>query len=183
MKRFFLVCVLSVLGAVGCGNVPANTTGSANNTTPAPATQNANGATPPAASPAQAASSPAARSPEIVVREFYQWYLGALKRNEDPFRQGLTTMRRYVTGERITELQRQLSRPEGIDADYFLQAQDWGDDWETNVAVTGTEQRGATATTTVNLGAQGSEFQQRLRVTLQQQAEGWRIDRVESMMN
>lgn len=177
MKQNFLVCALCLSFAMGCGNAANNTPANANRTTPAPATAKANGGAQPAASPAQAT-----QSLEAAVREFYQWYLRSLNRNEDPFsQQGLTTMRRYVTSDRIAELQRQRNSPEGLDADYFLQAQDWADDWETHVSATGTEQRGATATTNVTLGAQGSEFRQRLRVTLQQQAESWQISRVEGV--
>lgn len=181
MKLFFLVCILSGACAVGCGKAADTAQRNGNNNTPAPAAQNANGAAQPAASPAQAASSPAAaaQSPDVVVKEFYQWYLRSLKRNEDPFRQGLTTLRRYVSGELITELQRQRNSPDGMDADYFLQAQDWGEDWETNITVTGTEQRDAGASTVVALGPRESVLQQRLRVTLRRQAEGWQITAVE----
>lgn len=174
MKQFFLVCVLSGTCVVGCGQATNTASQNATNATPATATQNTNSAAQPAASP-----SPAAQSPDVVVREFYQWYLRALKRNEDPFRQGQATMRRYVSSELMTELQRQRNSPDGMEADYFLQAQDWGEDWETNISVSGTEQQDATASTVVALGPRESVLQQRLRVTLRRQADGWKIVAVE----
>jgi hypothetical protein len=180
MKRFFLICVLSVSCAVGCGNVPNTATRNVNNNTSAATSQNGNGAAQTASPTAQASPSPVAQSLDVVVREFYQWYLRSLKRDEDPFGQGLTTMRRYVSNDLITELQRQRNSPDGMEFDYFLQAQDWGEDWETNVSVTGTELRGTTATTVAALGPRESVLQQRLRVTLRQQADGWRITAVEN---
>lgn len=71
MKRFSLVCVLSVLCAVGCSQAPDTATGNVNNTTPATATRNTNGAAQTAASssPAAPSPSPAAQPPNQATAQ------------------------------------------------------------------------------------------------------------------
>src|SRR2546428_1258918 len=72
------------------------------------------------------ASKPAVRSPEVVLKEFYKWYIHAGSHNIDPFKTDKATLKKYVTVRFIREIERNDKLPEGqgFDADYFLQTQD-----------------------------------------------------------
>src|SRR6266542_2552763 len=72
------------------------------------------------------ASTPAVRSPEIVLKEFYKWYIHAGSHDIDPFKTDKPTLKKYVTLRFIREIERNDKLPEGqgFDADYFLQTQD-----------------------------------------------------------
>src|SRR6266496_1389291 len=72
------------------------------------------------------ASTPAVRSPEVVLKEFYKWYIHAGSRDIDPFKTDKATLKKYVTVRFIREIERNDKLPEGqgFDADYFLQTQD-----------------------------------------------------------
>ena len=69
-----------------------------------------------------------AASPEEVVRQFYDWYLHAGMPN--PERKNLATFRKYVT-QRL--LKKQMD-PE-VDADLFLNAQDFDESWENHFSL------------------------------------------------
>src|SRR6202171_6460197 len=90
------------------------------------------------------ASSPGARSPDIVVKEFYEWYIHSVSHHTDPFKAGKTTLKKYVTLRFILKLERIAKEmaSEGYDGDNFLQAQgrypdspDLEDEWIKNISV------------------------------------------------
>ncbi len=70
-----------------------------------------------------------------------------------------------------------LARPEGLDADYFIQSQDFDKSWETDIQVTKVQIAGAKATLTVRLGKRPM-ISPPLNITLQKAA-GWKIDGVQ----
>lgn len=63
--------------------------------------------------------------PEIVIKGFYRWYIHSINQSIDPFKKGRATLRKYVTLRLIQEVEKS-----DLDADYFLQTQDWGNEWE-----------------------------------------------------
>ncbi|MCA1633657.1 MAG: YbjP/YqhG family protein [Acidobacteria bacterium] len=121
---------------------------------------------------AQSASAPpkAARPPEVVVEGFYKWYIRSVSQNIDPFKKGKATLRKYVTLKLIREVEKTE-----LDADYFLQSQEWHDEWEKSVLVSKPEVRGTTATAIVTFNAEGYP---RVRVSLKQEGGVWKIDKV-----
>ncbi|UOD33279.1 DUF3828 domain-containing protein [Massilia violaceinigra] len=58
-----------------------------------------------------------------------------------------------------------MNSEDGLDADYFIQAQDYHDDWEKNISVAKSRISGNAATVRVTPGA-GKESIQRLELTL-----------------
>ncbi|HEX8096530.1 MAG TPA: DUF3828 domain-containing protein, partial [Pyrinomonadaceae bacterium] len=76
----------------------------------------------------------------------------------------------------------------GINADFFIDAQDWDEGWEKNISVSKATIQGAHATVTVTLKggkplADNKTFDNKLRVGLRKEAGGWKIDTVNGKAN
>src|SRR5437763_12768058 len=101
-----------------------------------------------AAAQRTAAPSPVARSPEVVLREFYKWYIHAASHQVDPLKAGKATLSKYVTLRfiRVIERNEKLPEGEGFDADYFLQTQEDSSVTDKNISISNVAVRGATAT-------------------------------------
>ncbi len=86
----------------------------------------------------------AAAAPEQVIKKFYAWYVGELVGDRDPFTDGRAEMQRYVTPRLLKEIEGKLSEEGGLDADYFLNAQDFDKEWAENVTVSTPTTKGRT---------------------------------------
>ena len=69
-------------------------------------------------------------TPEATLRHFYEWYLHALNQNQEPLEKHQAELSKFVTQRLMTSLNRARKRPEGIDADFFIDAQDLDETWE-----------------------------------------------------
>jgi hypothetical protein len=125
-------------------------------------------------------STPAVRSPEIVLKEFYKWYIHSIqhyKKATGPFEGGMATLKKYVTLRyiRATERNEKLPEGEGWDADYFLLDQDTSGFSEENISVSKVVIKGATATAIVTFYQAGM-----VKVSLIQEGGVWKIDKVKN---
>ena len=120
----------------------------------------------------------AAAAPEQVIKKFYAWYVGELVADRDPFTDGRAEMQRSVTPRLLKEIEGKLSEEGGLEADYFLSAQDFDKEWAENVTVSTPTTKGERATAAVELKSQVMGTQ-KLQVTLVQAEGAWKIDRVE----
>ena len=114
-----------------------------------------------------------AGSPGAVIRNFYKWYIDAVDDGSDPFKQGKATLTKYVTRRLIAQISRMEAK--GLDADYFMQTQEWDRAWADNIDVpklTGTRSTGTAIVTF------GNDNYPRVAVTLVKAAGIWKIDRV-----
>lgn len=128
-------------------------------------------------SPANAAE-PDRSSPEAVIRNFYQWYVGELLANRDPFAQGRATLRQFATERLLQQIDHMRKGPDGLDGDYFVDAQDFDKDWATNITVSTPIVKDKHATCDVEL--KGKEAGTRkLLVDLAWQGGRWKVDKVE----
>ena len=101
----------------------------------------------------------------------------SLNQNGDPLEKQRPILRRYVTERLIKELNKAINGPDGLDADYFLDAQDWDKDWEKNIAVSNVVIGKTIATARVTLS--GSLMpNHKLSITLKQERGVWKIDKV-----
>lgn len=132
-----------------------------------------------ASAPASAQAIAVASSPDAVIREFYAWYVHEVLKDKDPLSKERMTMRKYVTLRLIREIDRMAKGPDGLDGDYFLDAQDFDDDWQKNITVSNLTVKYGTATATVAL--KGKEMNRNLKVTLRHDSSGWKIDRVKGV--
>ena len=130
------------------------------------------------------ARTPAVRSPEIVLKEFYKWYIHAGSHDIDPFKKDKATLRKYVTVRFISEIERndKLPEGEGFDADYFLQTQDPlpssgannEADWLKSISVSKVTIKGTTATAIVTF----FDGYPKVKVSLILEGGVWKIDKV-----
>jgi hypothetical protein len=120
-------------------------------------------------------------SPEAVIRSFYKWYVHSLNQNSNPFEKQRAIMRRYVTDRLIQEIDKAVKGPDGLDGDYFIDAQDWDKDWEKNIAVSSVVVSKTSASAQITLS--GATMSRKLRVTLKQERGTWKIDKVEGLDN
>ena len=126
------------------------------------------------------ASTPAVRSPEIVLKEFYKWYIHSIqhyKKATAPFEGGIATLKKYVTLRfiRATERNEKLPEGQGWDSDYFLLDQDTSGFSENNISVSKVVIKGTTATANVTF-----DQADMVRVSLIKEGGVWKIDKVKN---
>src|ERR1700709_1779590 len=83
--------------------------------------------------------------PDAVTRSFYAWYLQQIAGNHDPLTAKDPQLRTYVSAPLLREIRQRIASPQGLDADYFIQAQDYLDEWLGKIGTSETHVRGATA--------------------------------------
>jgi hypothetical protein len=114
-----------------------------------------------------------ARTPEQAAGQFYRWYMQSLAISQDPLRQSPVQLSSYVSKGLISELKRRMSR-KGLHADYFIQAQEFMDDWTTDIKVVRPKIQGNMASVVVGLGAT-PETRRWLALTLIRDDGDWKI--------
>jgi hypothetical protein len=136
------------------------------------------GAAPPAAAAGSAsAAEVVAGSPQRAASDFYAWYLAALQAHRDPFGDDAAGLARRVSAALVREIRQKMASPDGLDADYFLQAQDIDDGWLGHVSARPGKVGAATAVVFVDLG-RAAATRQRLHVTLVREGGRWKISKV-----
>ena len=116
-------------------------------------------------------------TPEESIRSFYGWYVTALVANRDPMKQR-AEMKRFATDRLLKEIDKMKKGPEGLNGDYFLDAQDFDEQWAKKISVSNVKIEGAKATTHVLLdGPEG--MRKKLVVQLINDAGSWKIDKVQ----
>ena len=128
---------------------------------------------------------PAARSaqtnatPEDCIRNFYHWYVTNLVANRDPMKQR-TEIRRYATERLLHEIDKMVKGPDGLDGDYFVDAQDFDPLWAKNIEISKVETRGDKSSAHVLLnGAKG--MRKNLIVALVKDGGTWKVDKVKGI--
>jgi hypothetical protein len=122
-------------------------------------------------------------SPQVTVKNFYEWYLHSLNQNEDPLNKERPEMGKFVTRRLMASLERALKRPDGIDADFFIDAQDWDEAWEKNIDVSQLSATKSQVVVKVVLKGGPSFGNHPLRVTLRKEDGLWKIDGVNGRRN
>ena len=129
--------------------------------------------------PAHAADADKASNstPEECIRSFYKWYVTALIANRDPMKQR-AEMKRFATDRLLKEIDKVKKGPEGLNSDYFLDAQDFDEQWAKKISVSNVKMEGAKASAHVLLdGPEG--MRKKLVVQLVNDAGAWKIDKVQ----
>jgi hypothetical protein len=122
----------------------------------------------------------AAQSPEQAAEGFYRWYLTELNGERYPIQRQKTEMLKKVSNR----LGRWLYSPayEEYGADYFLDAQDWDENWVKSVTASKAVIKGNNATLRLTLGAAKSSNpgfgRKTLAIKLIKEGNIWKIDRV-----
>jgi hypothetical protein len=125
--------------------------------------------------PARAAA--AGGSPEDCIRNFYRWYVTNLVANRDPMKER-AEIQRYATERLLREIDKMRKGPDGLDGDYFTDAQDFDPLWARNISISAVQVQGDKSTAQVLLrGAKGME--RKLIVHLVKQSGVWKVDKVQ----
>lgn len=115
----------------------------------------------------------------MAVEIFYVWYLNELELDRDPLNNESGSMEKFVSLERLQSLADQIRLEGGLDVDYFLQAQDYLDDWASNVdaSLLGDPSKDKSVKVSVTMGNTEST-RWRLIVTMVLSGDGWKLDEV-----
>ena len=116
-------------------------------------------------------------SPETQARNFYAWYLHELNADRSPI-QNSAGLRKYVTARMVGAIERALQRENGIDADIFIDAQDFDSAWEKNITSSKAVITGGRSSLTITLKGGPAFGTKRLRLVLKKEAGVWKIDSV-----
>src|SRR2546421_8168188 len=73
-------------------------------------------------------------TPEDCIRNFYRWYVTNLVANRDPMKQR-KEIRRYATERLLKKTDKMEKGPNGLDGDYFVDAQDFDPLWSKNISI------------------------------------------------
>src|SRR5215510_10050422 len=103
--------------------------------------------------PAQTAEHSSKAGPQATLAEFYHWYLEALAKDRNPLGDDRAKMEQYVSKTLLQQIERHINSPEGLGEDYFTKAQDYLEDWQTNIVVSDVRIEGKAASAIVTLGA------------------------------
>jgi hypothetical protein len=126
----------------------------------------------PAAEPTKAPGA----TPEDCIRNFYRWYVTNLVANRDPMKQR-AEIKCYATERLLKEIDKMTKAPDGLDGDYFVDAQDFDPLWAKNISISGVKITGAKSSALVLLdGAKG--MRKKLTVFLVKEAGTWKVDKV-----
>jgi hypothetical protein len=116
-------------------------------------------------------------TPEACIRNFYHWYVTNLVANREPMKQR-TEIRRYATERLLKEIDKMAKGPDGLDGDYFVDAQDFDPLWASKIQVSAVQVQGDKASAQVVLdGAKG--MRKKLLVHLAKESGTWKVDKVQ----
>jgi hypothetical protein len=116
-------------------------------------------------------------SPEECIRNFYTWYVKHLVANRDPMKQR-KEIRRFATERLLTEIDKMTKGPDGLNGDYFVDAQDFDPLWAKNITISAVETMGDRSKAHVLLkGSKG--MQKKLIVHVAAEDGTWKVDKVQ----
>jgi hypothetical protein len=116
-------------------------------------------------------------TPEDCIRNFYRWYVTNLVANRDPMKQR-AEIRRYATARLLNKIDKMEKGPDGLDGDYFVDAQDFDPLWAKNISISAVKINGDKSNARVVLdGAKG--MRKKLVVFLVKESGSWKVDKVQ----
>jgi hypothetical protein len=123
------------------------------------------------------AAEPPSSSPPDAIRGFYRWYVTELIANRQPL-DNRSELKRFATERLLNQINKMRKGPDGVGADYFLDAQDFDNLWAKNISISNLKVNGRYATAEVRLTGKG-EMRRTLKVSLVSDGATWKIDRVQ----
>jgi len=124
----------------------------------------------------QVRAAESAATPEDCIRNFYHWYVTNLVANRDPMKQR-SEIRRYATERLLKEIDKMVKGPDGLDGDYFVDAQDFDPLWAKNISISDVKTTGDKSNAQVRLnGSKG--MRKTLMVHLVKEGGTWKVDKV-----
>ncbi|CAI8988249.1 DUF3828 domain-containing protein [Pseudomonas sp. IT-P253] len=124
-----------------------------------------------------AAFADCASSPKPAAEAFYNWYLQSFSDEKDPLTDDIAQMKQYVSDDLIGKIKKQIASPDGLEEDYFIKAQDYMEEWLTQIKVSEPLTQGASAREQVTLG-NTPDTTQIVDVLLVKNNDCWKINEV-----
>ena len=125
----------------------------------------------------QVRAAESAATSEDCIRNFYRWYVTNLVASRDPMKQR-KEIRQYATERLLREIDKMVKGPDGLDGDYFVDAQDFDPLWAKNISISNLQTHGDKSSAHVLLnGAKG--MQKKLLVHLVKEGSTWKVDKVQ----
>jgi len=118
-----------------------------------------------------------AATPEDCIRNFYRWYVTNLVANRDPMKQR-QEIRRYATERLLKEIDKMVKGPDGLDGDYFVDAQDFDPLWAKNISISDVKTVGDKCAAHVLLNG-SKDMKKKLLVHLVKDGGAWKVDKVQ----
>jgi hypothetical protein len=115
-------------------------------------------------------------NPSGSIQSFYRWYVTELVANRNPL-ENRKELKRFATERLLKEIDRMKKGPDGLDGDYFVDAQDFDPLWSKNITVSDVKISGTKATADVLLAGKG-DMRRRLQVSLVREGSVWKVDKV-----
>ncbi|MFZ1219906.1 MAG: DUF3828 domain-containing protein [Chthoniobacterales bacterium] len=128
----------------------------------------------PAAEPARSLSS----NPAETIRGFYHWYVTELIANRDPM-SNQKELKQFATARLLDEIGKMKRGPEGLNGDYFVDAQDFDNQWAKKISVSNVQINDKNATAEVMLKGATADMNRRLKVNLLLEGGTWKVDKVQ----
>lgn len=128
-------------------------------------------------SSATPAAEPSTANPSDAIRSFYRWYVTELIANRNPM-DNRKELKRFATERLLNEIDKMKTGPDGLDGDYFVDAQDFDNLWAKNITVSNLKVSGKNASAEVLLAGKG-EMRRKLKVNLVSDGAAWKIDKVQ----
>lgn len=127
-------------------------------------------------SSATRAAEPSAANPSDAIHNFYRWYVTELIAKHKPM-ENRKELKRFATERLLKEIDRMKKGPDGLDGDYFVDAQDFDELWAKNITVSDVKISGTKASAEVLLAGKG-DMRRRLQVSLLKDGGAWKVDKV-----
>lgn len=127
-----------------------------------------------AAEPAKSLSS----NPAETIRGFYHWYVTELIANRDPM-SNRAELKHFATARLLKEIGQMKKGPEGLNGDYFVDAQDFDNQWAKKISISNVQINGKSATAEVMLKGATADMNRRLKLNLALEGGTWKVDKVE----
>lgn len=127
-----------------------------------------------AAEPAKSLSS----NPAETIRGFYHWYVTELIANRDPM-SNRKELKQFATARLLNELGNMKRGPEGLNGDYFVDAQDFDNQWAKKISISNVQINDKNATAEVMLKGATADMNRRLKVNLVLESGTWKVDKVQ----
>jgi len=119
------------------------------------------------------------QTPESTATRFYAWYMHELNQNSYPLETKREALGQFVTDRLIAEIDAMPKGPDGLDGDYFVDAQEWDQEWETNINVVSSDTQADKCNMVLLLtGPQNPNHKIRLSLVLEDSS--WKINKVET---
>lgn len=111
--------------------------------------------------------------PETVIKTFYNGYVRPAAMGKEPLGKN-SALKKYLSAQLTLKKIKVFEREN--QADYFVQSQEWSDEWEDKFTVSKAAINGATATAVVTF----PQNYPRVRVTLKKETGEWKIYQVQN---